>query len=260
MTVAHALKEAEIDALDAEVLLAHALGVNRTWIAAHPEHTLKDHEERTWVECRERRKKREPTSYITGSKEFYGRDFLVDKRVLIPRPATEGLIDIVLHALSHGEAENETDIDTDIVAVSAVLGPLKTVRAIVDVGTGSGCIGVTLKRLRPDLTVIATDSSSDALTVARLNAEKHDVSLTFLEGHLLKPIYDLQEPFIIVSNPPYLPTGKTLEPTVEAFEPKGALVGGETGGEIPREIMRQAQKLSLCRGIFLECRKGQIVF
>lgn len=246
------LQSAPIDPLDAEILLASILQKDRSWVIAHPEHILEQRELdilHTWIH---RRKGGEPLAYITRTKEFYGRDFFVDHRVLIPRPSTEGLIDFTLDFLRSGQEETRT-IDTGIVAQSFAYGEISDVYTIVDIGTGSGCIGVTIALERPDLRIIALDISKDALSVARINAERHGVgsSIELREGDLLSPIHDLNDPFIIVSNPPYIKKSSPLDREV-LCEPSLALFAGPTGQEIVRNLMRQAQGNHGCRGLVIE--------
>lgn len=246
------LQSAPIDTLDAEILLASILQKHRSWVIAHPEHILEQMELdilHTWIH---RRKGGEPLAYITGIKEFYGRDFFVDHRVLVPRPSTEGLIDLILDFLKSGREETRA-IDTGIVAQSFVYGEISSARTIVDIGTGSGCIAITLALERPDLRIIALDISKDALSVARKNKEKHGVSssIELREGDLLSPIHDLNDPFIIVSNPPYVKKGSPLDREV-LCEPSLALFAGPTGQEIVRSLIQQAQGSHGCRGLVIE--------
>lgn len=251
MTIVEVLAEKGIARADLEVLLASVLGKDRTFLAAHPEITLSEAEVNQIMEWTQRRKNHEPTAYIIGQKEFYGRMFHVDPRVLIPRPATEGLVTLALDFLKTGKDESR-DVDSGIVAVAKKLGDISGVRTMVDIGTGSGCIAITLALERPDLSVIATDISEDALEVAKKNAKHHHVEdrIRFLQGKDLEPILHLDEPFIIVSNPPYIPEGRTLEPEV-LREPHGALF--DTA--MPERLMLQAKKIPHCRGIVLEREK-----
>ncbi len=158
-----------------------------------------------------------PVPYITREVSFYGRTFYVDERVLVPRSETEELVDIVL---------------------SLGVRP----RRIVDVGTGSGVIGITLKLLFPESTVILTDVSLDALRVARVNALRHGADVLFVNTDLLSGLrgrFDL-----IVSNPPYVPDdeiGKYDRRVL--YEPRTALSGGKTGFEITGRLIDQALAL-----------------
>lgn len=207
-------------ALDAELLARDVLGWDRaTWLAhrddderAVDDRTVQNHGRGAFVASFEaliaRRVRREPVAYIRGTQEFYGREFLVGPGVLIPRPETELLVDTVREVL-RGH-------------------PLPR---IADVGTGSGCIAVTLAAELTVARVVATDVSPDALTIARGNAEAHNVTgrLTFVETRYLEGV---SGPFdVVASNPPYVRAvdAKTLQPEVRDYEPALALFGGDDG-------------------------------
>ncbi len=208
-----------------------------------------------WVE---RRRRHEPVAYITGEQEFYGRLFAVDRRVLIPRPATEGIVRRALQFLRDG-LEAEDDVDEGIIVTAKKLkveSEKWKVSTLVDVGTGSGCIAVTLALELPQMRVIATDISKDALDVAKINARRHAVfdRMTFKEGSGLDPVLDLTEPFLLVSNPPYIPSGNDLMKDVKDFEPHVALFGGTDGDRISDVIIKQAQEHPFCVGWIMEGR------
>src|SRR3989475_5889449 len=155
--------------LDAQVLLSHALHTERSFLYAYPEHVLTPEQEQHYQTLIERRSRGEPVAYLTGHKEFYGLDFLVDKRVLIPRPETELLVEAALNACRQMLAAGRTPI-------------------VADIGTGSGIIPITLAVLEPRLPCLyATDASSDALEVAYLNCQLHHVEhrVRLLQGDLL---------------------------------------------------------------------------
>lgn len=263
MRIRDALCGSLLETADAEVLLARTLGVDRTWLIAHAEDTL-DHAAwqkfSAWVE---RRRTCEPVAYITGVQEFFGRIFFVDKRVLIPRPSTEGLVEVALEFLQKG-TEGTREVDTDIITTARRTGEGEWIapQTIIDIGTGSGAIAITLALERPDLHVIATDISADALDVARENAKRHAVldRIQFLQGDGVEPIdtLDLRAPFLIISNPPYIPSGRTLMSDVIDYEPHVALFGGADGTRIVREIIDGATRHSLCRGFVMECGKDCI--
>ncbi len=172
-----------------------------------------------------RRAAREPGQYISGVQGFYGLDFKVGPGVLIPRPETEGLIDLVLKSpLSRGEKP-----------------------FILDLGTGSGCIAVTLAHVLPGARVVATDISGAALGTAMENAVKHDVTgrVSFIRSDLFDALGHSsagKEFDIIVSNPPYVTTGEfnALEPEVRVHEPSVALLGGEDGFDFYKRIAKEA--------------------
>lgn len=254
MTIKEALESAEIERLDAEILLSDILECTREHLVAHSEDTIDEPELSAWHEAHQRRVDNVPVAYITGRKEFYGKEFIVNPDVLIPRPATEGLVDLALDFIHTGK-EEVRDIDTDVIAIAKKLGDVKDVTAIADVGTGSGCIAITMKLQRPDLEVYATDISTEALDVANKNAEFSVVKIYNSEGSLLEPLKDLQTPFIVVSNPPYIPTSETLMKDVADYEPHLALFSGEDGGDLIRELIDQAIAHPMCRGLVVECKK-----
>lgn len=247
--------------LDRELLLSHILQKPRSWIVGHTEYVLSPEEEVQWIDTAERRKRGEPVAYITGEKEFYGRMFTVDPSTLIPRPATEVLIDASLKVLRGEEIAQVIDADTEIVIASDIWGDPSSVRMIADIGTGSGCIGITLACELPSFTVIATDISMDALHIAQKNAERHNVldRISFVEGDALDPVMHITEPFLLVSNPPYIPESTTLMKDVQAFEPHTALFAGKEGTDVLEKIKTQAKAHPFCQGIIVECRKEQSV-
>ncbi|MFM2124294.1 MAG: hypothetical protein RL328_745 [Acidobacteriota bacterium] len=200
--------------LTAEVLLAHATQHDRVWLIAHSDEELI---ELWWIHYGRylhQRIEGKPTQYITGHQEFYGRDFRVTPDVLIPRPETEHLIEAALKV---------------------------NARHILDVGTGSGCIAITLA-LETGARVTATDISATAVNVARQNATKLGAQVEFLICDLVPEgrTFDL-----IVSNPPYIPrTDKaTLQHEVRDHEPELALYGGEDGLEVYRRLIPEAARV-----------------
>ena len=235
-TTSHFLEAGSDSArLDAEVLLAEALQCQRielyTRFAEVP-----DAEPlarfRAWVK---RRAAGEPVAYLVGQKEFYSLRFKVTPATLIPRPETEHLIVAALEASKEFEQ------------------PVR----IIDVGTGSGCIAVTLaKHLEKDYVIAATDISLEALAIARENAEAHeaDSKIRFYEGDLLDALPEGSKPVhMIVSNPPYIGRCEidTVEDTVKDFEPDAALFAGEQGTEIIERLIPQAEKMLLPGGYLI---------
>ena len=221
--------------LDAEVLLAEALQCQRIELytrfaevpAAEPLQKFRE-----WVK---RRAAGEPVAYLVGHKEFYSLRFKVTPATLIPRPETEHLI--------VGAIESCKQYD-------------ETIR-IIDVGTGSGCIAVTLaKQLEQEHVIAATDISLEALAVARENAIEHQVEsrIRFYEGDLLDALPEGSKPVnLIVSNPPYIGRSEvdTVEATVKDFEPETALFAGEDGTEIIQRLIQQAETMLLPGGTLL---------
>lgn len=208
--------------LDAEVLLAFAIGATRVQLVVDRDRPLAEAELARLRELVKRRRAREPVAYLVGTREFYGRMFRVDRRVLVPRPDTETLVDVALRR-------------TAARSMSA--------RAL-DLCTGSGCVGITLARERPTSRVHATDTSEEALAVARTNAlllGAYNVSVA--RGDLFGGIDPSRCRFdVIVANPPYVPRGEidALAPDVRDHEPRAALDGGETGLDLIRRIVADA--------------------
>lgn len=184
----------------------------------HLDEELAGNKAALYMELLERRGKGEPIQYITGETEFYGLPFRVTRDVLIPRPETEHLVERVI-ALAAG---------------------FRTPR-IVDVGTGSGCIAITLAHRLPQVHITATDISGPALAIAEKNANRNGVDVRFLEGDLLAPVAGKQFEFV-VSNPPYVPNADraTLSVEVRDFEPAMALFAGDDGLEVYRSLIPAA--------------------
>jgi release factor glutamine methyltransferase len=213
--------------LDAEILLCFMLGVDRTWLIAHGEDSLHatalkfkgskrrgsllEHGEELLL----RRLNREPIAYITGKKEFYGHEFIVTPSVLIPRPETETLIDIV----------RELKL------------PEKPV--ICDVGTGSGCIAVSVALSLPSAQVFAIDISPDSLTVARKNAKRLGAKVNFREDNLLSNHFTTGGVDVICANLPYVNEKWKVSPEL-TFEPKHALFASKNGLELIEQLIDQS--------------------
>lgn len=200
--------------LTAEVLLAHAMRCQRSYFYAHPEQELREVEWLHYGRYLHERIQGKPAQYITKKQEFYGREFRVTPDVLIPRPETELLVERVLQ-----RARGLT----------------------IDVGTGSGAIGVTLA-LETGAVVVATDLSGEALTVARANAATLRAPIQFIEADLLKPFADGAAD-LIVSNPPYVSLDASLEREVRDHEPHLALFAGHSGLEIYRRLIPEALRV-----------------
>ena len=204
-----ALRAARVDTpeLDAEVLLAHALGIDRTQLFLDPNREVTGPAIRTFQDLvRRRTVDREPVAYLIGRKGFRHLDLHVDRRVLVPRPETELLVEVGLE-LPQGAR-------------------------VVDVGTGSGAIALALKHERPDLHVTASDVSEDALAVARANAERLGLDVTFVHGDLFEGSFDA-----VLSNPPYIATRDALPRDVADHEPHQALYGGEEGTDVVNRLV-----------------------
>jgi len=223
-TVKAALEDAlaAIDRIDAQVLIAHVLEVNRAWIASNPMHVLTETEDARIDMLVALRALGQPVAYLVGTREFYGRDFEVGPSVLIPRPETETLVEAALDVLRRPHA-------TGPAAPSSVDGEAP---AVLDLGTGSGAIAVTLACERPGLRVVATDASREALDVAARNVRMHAceerVELVHgswydaVPGRLFR---------LIVANPPYVAAGDAhLAQGDLRFEPGRALSDGSADG------------------------------
>lgn len=207
------LKGIEDSGLEAELLMRQALGISRVELYQDLDRELSPEEETGFERLISRRLSGEPVAYITGHREFFGLDFYVDSRVLIPRPETELLV---------GKALN--------------LARKRPVATIADIGTGSGAIAVSLALNLPRAKVFATDVSALALEVARFNCQKHGVldRVYLLEGDLLRP---LPEPVsLIVANLPYVTEAEIGEQGLASFEPELALDGGCDGLDKIREL------------------------
>jgi release factor glutamine methyltransferase len=227
-------------ALDADVLLAHVLGVGKEALFAHPERALSAAEAALFEEVVDRRSRGEPVAYLRGFKEFYGLRFRVDPRVLIPRPETEVLVDAA----------------RELIAGRAL--------TVVDVGTGSGAIAVAIAAHEQSVRVIATDSSRDALAVAESNALANGVGdrVELRHGDLLAPITERVE--IVCANLPYLPDASVDrwvgERSSLAFEPRAAVVAGPDGLSVIRRCIDDLPRV-LARGgaALFECDPPQVV-
>jgi release factor glutamine methyltransferase len=256
MTIRDLLASASIDHLDAELLIAHVLEHDRAWVLAHDEEALSLDQETAIDQLMKRRSSGEPLAYITGLRSFYGRTFHVSPDVLIPRQSTEGLITLALEFLAHPQNRTVT-IDNGIVAVSKVLrnGQWKV---IVDVGTGSGCIAVTLALEGRRERIIGVDTSKAALKMAERNARKFGVesAISFMCEDGPAFIHRLHEPFVIVSNPPYVPSTAEID-TGTGFEPKNAVFAGSDGLDVIRPLVQAAIMNEACKGIVLELREDQ---
>jgi len=205
----------DVPRLEAEALLSHVLSVPRTTLLAHPERVVVGSHLTRYEQLVRRRASGYPLPYLTGRAEFYGLEFEVTPEVLIPRPETEILVDLAL---------------------------ARRPATVIDVGTGSGCIAVALAVHLPQVTVTAIEISPAALAVAQQNAERHGVigRVRLLVGDLLIPRPGPVD--LIVSNPPYIPTGDcaSLPASVRNHEPRLALDGGLDGLSVIRRLLAQA--------------------
>ncbi|MDO8569089.1 MAG: peptide chain release factor N(5)-glutamine methyltransferase [Dehalococcoidales bacterium] len=222
----------EYPAIEAEMLLRHALKIDRVRLYQELNVDTVPGQAALFRQLIARRLKGEPSAYITGNREFFGLDFHVDGRVLIPRPETELLVE---KAISIASAR-----------------PIST---IADIGTGSGAIAVSLATRLPKANIYATDISEQALEVARCNARRHHVtgSITFIQGDLLDPLPEAVD--LIIANLPYV---RECDLPQNGFEPGLALDGGRDGLAQICPLCRQASfKLKPCGSLLLEIGLGQ---
>jgi release factor glutamine methyltransferase len=213
--------------LEAQLLLAHALGVNRAWLLAHDDAGLTALQTTQFEALLSRRLAGEPIAYIFGEKEFYGLPFKVSPAVLIPRPETELLVELALAQL-----------------------PLKRPCRVLDLGTGSGAIALTLARLRPLAEVVAVDLSTEALQIAADNAAQLGVTnVRLIQSDWFSQLAGVGKFDAIVSNPPYIAVHDAhLSQGDLRFEPASALASGALGHDALEQIIQQAPHWLLASG------------
>jgi len=223
-------------------LLAHGLGLESHYLASKAEQPVSPE---AWVRARSlvsRRVAREPLQYILGTQEFCGLEFHVSPAVLIPRPESELLVQEVVRG-----------------------GGLNKDAVLVDVGTGSGCVAITLATILNGTRILAMDRSPEALAVAKNNAERHAVGdrIDWIEGDLLSPLRErgmVGAVDVIVSNPPYIAEADWagLQPEVRLFEPRLALIGGHKGTEFHERLFRDSRAFLVPGGLLvMEIGQGQ---
>ncbi len=224
------LKESNIEfpEINADTLLAYALTHNRTWLYTHLDDTIDEHNIHIYKELINKRASHIPLQYITRRVEFMSLDFVIDERALIPRPETEILVETVL-----SKARDNKFSDKSII--------------IMEIGTGSGNIAVSLAKNLSNAEIYTNDISPDALTLAQTNIQRHDVvdKVHLLNGNFFNIFVGYTEKEhvdFIVSNPPYISESEwsKLEPEVKEHEPRVALVGGKDGLCYYRQIIRES--------------------
>lgn len=216
-TITALIATSGLDKVDSRVLMQHVLGVSRAWLIAHGDEFLSEEQLVQFQSLVARRQSGEPIAYLVGYREFWGRDFRVTSDVLIPRPETELLIEEALARLPKEKPLN-----------------------IIDIGTGSGCIAITLKLESPNWSVYGLDISAAALAVAKQNAMQLKADVTWLENDLLNNLIRfgyLPKFDAIISNPPYIPQGDPhLSQGDLRFEPSSALTDFSDGLECYKHI------------------------
>jgi release factor glutamine methyltransferase len=229
VTVSEAIAASGIDTREARLLLAEVCGFSQASLAASPEREIPFEVENAFLAFVQRRITGEPIAYILGRREFYGLELSVNPSVLIPRPETELLVDLALE---------------------------RQPASMLDLGTGSGAIGIAVKFKMPQTKVVAVDSDLSALITAKKNAAKLNLEIDFRHGRWFDPVAG--ERFeLIVANPPYVASG---DPHLESlrFEPRGALVSGSDGLDSIRDIAKNAPTQLIPGGwLLLEHGQGQ---
>jgi release factor glutamine methyltransferase len=214
---------------EARILLGHVLQLSPEEMLTQPEYNLNAQQKKALQILIQRRMKREPAAYITGHREFYGIDFMVDRRVLIPRPETEFLVEEALKYLKYHYNGHDHDDKCFTIA---------------DIGTGCGAIAISIALHISDIKIYATDISQDALDVARRNAQDHNVHerISFLQGNLLEPVPETID--LIIANLPYIKQTEldSLSTEINCFEPRIALDGGNDGLLYIGQLIEQSKK------------------
>jgi release factor glutamine methyltransferase len=219
--------------LEGEILLRHVLKISRAQLFSDLENDVSASNYKTLMKLIKRRIKGEPSAYITGKKEFYGLDFIVDRNVLIPRPETELLVDQAINLCRNLHYSK-----------------------IADIGTGCGAIAISLAVNLPTVRIYATDISAKALEVASQNCVKHSVAarIIFIKGSMLEPLPESVD--LIIANLPYVREADIRGPL--SYEPRMALNGGEKGLDKIEQICLQAgDKLNINGSLLLEIGQGQ---
>ena len=220
--------------LDAQVLLAHLLGKERSWLFAHHDYSLSEAETVAYSDLVARRTAGEPIAYLIGRRDFYDLTFLVDPRVLIPRPETEFLVDAALDFLESCTEQGGMPI-------------------MADIGTGSGAIALTVAKHVPDARIHAIDVSEDALDVAQMNADRLGLRerVVFHQGDLLAPLPGRVH--LIAANLPYVKHSDYigLDVDVHDYEPRLALEAGDDGLDLIRRLLAAAPDYLLPGGLIL---------
>lgn len=216
-------KESGTARLDAEVMLAHVLKVDRSWLHAHPEESLTTDQLGILNDFLGRRIHHEPLAYILNKTEFYGRDFYIKNGVLVPRPESETLIDMCTK-LVHDKKLSDL--------------------LIIDVGCGSGALGITAGLELENAKVVGVDIDTACLEVSKINADKHGVIMKLINSNLLENVVDIMyyKNTIVIANLPYVPESFAVNASAMT-EPKHAIFGGPDGLSLYRKLFEQLEKL-----------------
>lgn len=245
--IADAMKMYQVDRFDTEILLAHALKKPREWVVSNPDFFVPWIEDFKFQKMVKKRGAGVPVAYLTGHKEFFGFDFIVNKDTLIPRPDTETLVEDAIKTI---QKINDKKV------------------LLIDVGTGSGCIPISIAKTFKNtnsqihLEVEATDISKKALAIAKQNARKHFVEINFFDGNLLQPFLDKKidlsgKEIFITANLPYLKEEQfESEPSIQ-HEPHSALVAEDNGLALYKELLDQMQKSSVPFTAYFEIDPSQ---
>lgn len=217
-------RESGTSQLDAEVMLAFVLNADRSWLHAHPDEIITENNLAILNNYLQRRAVHEPLAYILNKTEFYGREFYIKNGVLVPRPESETLIDMCIKLVHNKE-------------LSDVL--------IIDVGCGSGALGITMGLELNNTDVVGVDIDSTCLEVSKFNADKHGVSVELINSNLLENVVDVKnyKNIIVIANLPYVPDSHAINASAMT-EPKHAIFGGPDGLSLYRKLFEQLKKLN----------------
>jgi release factor glutamine methyltransferase len=232
VTIAEILRDPTMERADTLALLSHCLQRNKAWLLAHTEEEIPAAQKGHFLELIARKKNGEPVAYLTGKKEFYGRDFLCTPATLVPRPETELLVDL---ALQFGDAMDDSP-------------------RVLDLGTGTGCIALSIACERPQWRITGTDLSAQALEISKRNAQNLGCfapQVLFVESswfeRLQGELFD-----VIVTNPPYIARDDAhLQGDGVRFEPRSALTDENDGLSAYRELAREGAKYLTDNGVLL---------
>lgn len=232
------LLESSVDRFDSELLLAFVLKQSREYIVTYPEKKVSFFQKYRFLSLVKKRASGIPLAYLTGQKNFFGLDFLVNKHTLVPRPDTEILVEKVLEELKNTSA-----------------------KILIDIGTGSGCIPISVaKNTNQNIQFLATDISKQALKIAKQNAQKHNTKITFLQGNLLEAVFPKNIPLqniILSANLPYLTQEQFDEEKSIQQEPHSALVADDAGLALYKELLTQMQQNNITGIFFFEIDPSQ---